>query len=254
MRKKTRPSATRRMHRSLGAGAAAFVIFMVLSGLAINHSTGLGLDQHHVSQPFLLRWYGLKGPDQIRSFPVGDNWVSLAGSQLYFNDRAISSITGGVGAVWGGDILVVAGDEELLLLDPDGNLVERIPWGSIGEAPIKSIGLLKDESVIVRTEHHTWVADAQLLNWQQAGDAPTTPLWSSASPAPEPLQETITHQYRGDGLSLERVLLDFHSGRIFGFIGVIVYDLLALAVGFLAISGLIFWLRGRRNGNGNGNQ
>ena len=31
-----------------------------------------------------------------------------------------------------------------------------------------------------------------------------------------------------------------------------VYDLLALAVAFLAISGLIFWLRGRRNGKQNG--
>jgi len=51
---------------------------------------------------------------------------------------------------------------------------------------------------------------------------------------------------------MERLLLDFHSGRIFGPVGVLVYDLLALAVGFMAISGLVLWFRGRRNGNGNG--
>ena len=105
---------------------------------------------------------------------------------------------------------------------------------------------------MVRTSHQLWLADAQLLSWQQAGATTAIPVWSSPGTAPENLQQAITHQYRGDGLSLERVLLDFHSGRIFGSIGVVVYDLLALAVGFLAISGLIFWLRSRRNGNGNG--
>ena len=49
-------------------------------------------------------------------------------------------------------------------------------------------------------------------------------------------------------MSLERLLLDLHSGRFFGSAGVLVYDVLALAIGFLAISGLILWIRGRRNG------
>jgi len=248
-RKKPQASTTRRMHRSLGAGAAVFVIFMVMSGLAINHSNGLGLDKRHVSQAFLLGWYGLEGPDQILSFSVGGEWISFAGSQLYYNDSAISTVTNGVGVVSSGDMLIVAGSDELLLLDPNGRLIERIPWGSNGEAPTESIGLLADGGVVVKTSHQLWLADAQLLSWQQAGATTAIPVWSSPGTAPENLQQAITHQYRGDGLSLERVLLDFHSGRIFGSIGVVVYDLLALAVGFLAISGLIFWLRGRRNGN-----
>ncbi len=62
------------------------------------------------------------------------------------------------------------------------------------------------------------------------------------------LQQAITRVYRGEGLSLERLLLDLHSGRIFGSIGVLVYDLLALALGFLSISGLVLWFRSRRNG------
>ena len=93
-----------------------------------------------------------------------------------------------------------------------------------------------------------WLADADLLNWQQTEESITAPLWSSSEPTPDKLQQSITHKYRGEGLSLERVLLDLHSGRIFGTIGVLVYDLLALALGFLSISGLILWLRSRRNG------
>jgi hypothetical protein len=250
-RKKPRTSTTRRLHRSLGAGAAVFVIFMVLSGLAINHSNGLDLNQRHVSQPLLLDWYGLEGPDQIRSFVTGINWVSFAGSQLYFNDKAVTDITGGVGIVTTPDMLVVAGREELLLLDFKGRLIEQIPWGLQGEGPIESIGLLADGRVIIRTPLQLWIADTQLLSWQPVEGKVRTPAWSFPGPAPVALQQAITRHYRGHGLSLERLILDFHSGRIFGTIGVFIYDLLALAVGFLAISGLVFWLRSRRNGNGN---
>ncbi len=246
-RKKKKASTMRRLHRPVGAGAAIFVIFMVLSGIAINHSGGLGLDKRHLSQPFLLSWYGLDGPEQIHSFAVGNDWLSFAGSQLYLNDMPVETISNGVGAVINGDLLVAAGSDELLLLDQAGQLIERSPWGPPGADVIESIGVFADGTVVVQSARQLWVTDAELLNWQPAEDTNITPRWSSSEPVPLNLHEAITQQYRGNGPSLERVLLDFHSGRIFGSIGILVYDLLALAVGFLAISGVILWLRGRRN-------
>ena len=251
-RKKLQNSLVRRLHRSLGAGTAIFIIFMVLSGLVINHSNGLGLDQRHVSQPFVLNWYGLEEPENIRSFALGNDWLSFAGSQLYLNGAPVPGLSSGVGAVSSHDMLIAAGSEELLLLDHDGRLIERSPWGPPGAGPIESIGLLADGIVVVKSVGQLWLADAELLNWQRAEDTNVNPIWAFSEPAPGVLREAITRQYRGDGLSLERVLLDIHSGRIFGSIGILVYDLLALAIAFLAISGLIFWLRGRRNGKQNG--
>lgn len=246
--KKRAASKARRLHRTLGVGAAFFVFFMVLSGLVINHSNGLGLDQRHVSQSSLLGWYGLGAPDDIDSFEVGDNWLSFAGSQLYLNDKPVTTISGGVGAVLSANLLVVAGSDELLLLDREGTVVERLSWATIGMVPVESIGLDENDNVRVKSAGQLWLADAELLNWQRTDDF-TTPLnWSISKTAPESLQEAITGQYRGDGLTLERVLLDFHSGRIFGPVGVFVYDLLAMALGFLSISGLLLWFRGRRNG------
>ncbi len=238
----------RRLHRSIGAGAAIFVFFMVLSGLLINHSNGLGLDQRHVSQPFLLGWYGLGKPDNIRSYAVGDNWLSFAGSQLYLNDKSVATISDGAGAVSVGEILIAASSDELLLLDQKGNLVERILWSPIAMAPIDSIGLNANATVTVKSSGQLWLADTDLLNWQRVGETTVTPQWSTSEPAPETLQQAITRVYRGKGLSLERVLLDLHSGRIFGNIGTIIYDLLAISIGFLSISGLVLWFRGRRNG------
>jgi len=251
-RKKPQSSLVRRLHRSLGAGTAVFIIFMVLSGLTINHSNGLGLDQRHVSQPFVLNWYGLGEPENIRSFALGNNWLSFAGSQLYLNANSVPGLSNGIGAVSSHEMLIVAGSEELILLDNDGRLIERLPWGPPGAGPIESIGMLADGIVVVKSAGQLWLADADLLNWQRAEGTNVKPTWAHSEPAPGVLREAITRHYRGDGLSLERVLLDLHSGRIFGSVGILVYDLLALAVAFLAISGLIFWLRGRRNGKQNG--
>jgi hypothetical protein len=247
-RKKRTASTMRRLHRSIGAGAAIFVFFMVLTGLVINHSNGLGLDQRHVSQPFLLGWYGLGKPENIQSYAVGDDWLSFAGSQLYLNDNSVATISDGAGAVSLGELLIAAGSDELLLLDQQGNLVERIPWSPIGTAPIDSIGLNANATVTVKSSGQLWMADTDLLNWQRTGETTVTVQWSTSEPAPEQLQQAITRVYRGEGLSLERVLLDLHSGRIFGSAGVLVYDLIALGLGFLSISGLVLWFRSRRNG------
>ena len=50
-RKKRKASTLRRLHRSIGAAAVVFVLFIVISGIAINHSHGLGLDRKYVSHP-----------------------------------------------------------------------------------------------------------------------------------------------------------------------------------------------------------
>jgi len=251
-RNNSQSSVTRRWHRFFGAGSAVFVVFMVLSGLSLNHSHSMSLDQRHVSHPFLLGWYGLGEPENFRSFAVDSDWLSFAGSQLYLNGSAVASISDGIGVVRNGGLLIAASRDELLLLDRDGNLIERQPWGPPGAGRIDSIGQLENGAVVVKAAQQLWLADAEMLKWQLSEGFNTTLSWSSAGTVPKALRQAIVRQYRGNGLSLERILLDFHSGRIFGSAGVIIYDILALAVGFLAISGLVLWLRSRRNGNRNG--
>ncbi len=247
-KKKKPASATRRLHRAFGAAAALFVLFMVLTGVAINHANGLGLDRKQVTFSTLLDWYGLDEPEYLLSFGLGDAWISFAGSQLFFNEQPVATVNGAAGAVSAGGLLVAASSDELLLLDPDGALVERLPWASIDPQPIRMIGQTSENNVVVRSGDRLWTADADLLHWRQYADSSSNLRWASPQPATDALQQAIGRAYRGQGLNLERVLLDLHSGRIFGPAGVLVYDLLALTLGFLAISGLVLWFRGRRNG------
>jgi hypothetical protein len=246
--RKRKTSLARRLHRSLGAFAALFVLFMVASGIVINHSNDMGLDQRPVSQPLLLDWYGLDKPAFIYSFAADRHWVSFAGSQLYLNGESVSAISNGIGAIASGELLIAAGSDELLLLNADGRLIERIAWVGADAGPVEAIGSLPNGVVAVRSMQRVWLSNTDLINWQKLNDTSIRPQWSFSTPAPEEIQQAITKHYRGDKLNLEQLLLDLHSGRIFGTIGILIYDLLALAVGFLAISGMILWLRGRRNG------
>lgn len=247
IRKKKRKSLTRRLHRTIGASAALFVLIIVLSGLALNHSDDFGLSETHVTSSFLSQWYGLGGDGDIRSYPAGDHWLSIAGTQLYFDDRPVASLVDAVGAVSGGEILLAAGGSELILLDRQGRLIEKMAWEHPG--PIVSVGRLPDGTPALGTASGTWVADEQFLHWRPAIADGADPAWSVATPAPAEITEAVSGQYRGRGLSLERLLLDLHSGRIFGSFGRLFFDAVAVAIGFLAVSGLIVWFRGRKNGN-----
>jgi uncharacterized iron-regulated membrane protein len=136
-------------------------------------------------------------------------------------------------------------------LDVD-TMIERLPWAEPGTGLIDAIGHHETGELVVRSAGQVWMADAQLLEWKQLEPAPDTSSCSFPQEAPAALQKTILQQYSGKGLSLERLLLDAHSGRIFGPLGVIIYDLIALSLGSLALSGLVLWWRVRRNGQRNG--
>jgi hypothetical protein len=251
-RRKRKSSATRRWHRLFGAGAALFLTFLVISGLVLNHSHSLGLAKRHLTPSFLLSWYGLGEPKEIRSFELGNDWLSFAGSQVYLNNRAVGTIVDGVAAIAAGGLLVIAGKQELLLFDTQGNLVERQTWSPPGGGTVEALGRKKTGAVLIRSNGELWQADREMLTWNSHEGAENPVQWSTPAKAPDSLRQEITEHYRGDSLSLERFLLDIHSGRFFGPVGVLIYDLIALALGFLAISGLVLWARGRRNGRRNG--
>lgn len=61
---------------------------------------------------------------------------------------------------------------------------------------------------------------------------------------PPDVPQDMAEQYRGKGITLERLILDIHSGNIIGLPGKIISDLAALAIIFLCLSGLYnLWKR-----------
>ena len=69
------------------------------------------------------------------------------------------------------------------------------------------------------------------------------PVWATHVNATKEELNFAQKQYRSRFLNWERVILDAHSGRLFGNIGVIFMDIVAIMLILLSISGIYIWLR-----------
>jgi len=230
-------------HRWIGLLSAAFVILLSVTGLALNHTEELALDSAHVQSPALLDWYGIHAPTEITAFSAGGITVSAVGRRVYADAEQIASIDSPlIGAVYYSDLLVLATADKLLLLTREGELVEEMGAAAGIPANIRSIGITGDKRLVVGTANGFHRADSELLAWQAIARPDTH--WSEPVTLDPAQLMALQASYRGNGLPVERVILDLHSGRILGPWGVYLMDGAAIVFLLLAFSGI--WLWGKR--------
>ena len=239
---------TATLHRRLGMGAALFVLVLALSGLLLNHTETLALDQRQVNSPLLLNWYGIELPDQVRHFSSSNNHISQLGEQLYFNGQPLQESRQPLMGIHSNEQLtVIALSNTLLLLSNDGQLLERIDTLPQGMSAIDAVGSDAQGNIHIRQGEQIIGADNDLLSWQHS-DPSHNINWSQPSPVAAAYITNITESYRQQTLDYERVLLDLHSGRLFGRWGPYVMDGAALAMLVLAVTGFKRgWQRSTQN-------
>ncbi|HEC18994.1 MAG TPA: hypothetical protein ENI97_06580 [Gammaproteobacteria bacterium] len=235
-------------HRRIGVTVALFVILLTVTGIIINHGHGLGLDKSYVQNRLLLDWYGIRAPAAGDAYRVDDHWVVQLGERVYLASAdKITELPGNGGALRGavtlGEVFVIAREGELILLTPEGETIERI--GNAGGLPagLQNIGV-ENGALVLKAAHGLYTTDDSFLDWQhtEIGGKP----WQQPQALPEPIYQRLAARYRGHGLTLERTLLDLHSGRILGDWGVWLMDAAALAMLLLALSGVWVWWRRQR--------
>lgn len=89
-------------------------------------------------------------------------------------------------------------------------------------------------------------ADADFLRWTPRREGADDVGWSLPVQLDIDQRRALAEQYRARILPYERVLLDVHSGRIFGRYGPSVMDAAALLMVFLAGTGVLIWLKRKR--------
>lgn len=241
-----------RWHRSFGVIASLFVILLVSTGLLLNHTDQLELDQSFVSSSLLLDWYNIAPPADPVSYATENHRLSQLGGRLYIGERElINNAEPLLGAVEMQEELIVALQGQLLILDQQGELLEKLGGAEGVPTGMKRIGLapLADNTLesrlVVEGSHGNYLADLDSLHWEE--EFPPALLkgmqWSVSSAISETLQEKLYKAYRGKGLSLERVVLDLHSGRLLGPVGVLLIDVAAVLFLILAITGVWMWAK-----------
>lgn len=248
-------SPLKKWHSRLGLTAAIFVLALALTGFLLNHVADWRLDDRLISSPFVLEWYGISQPHQMRSFAVAEQFISKVGEEVFLNTREVAHCSGelrGAVALLSGKMLVIACENELFLLDQNHEMIERLGISQGLPSPLRRIGIHNTELVLaIGSDSHPDVmgADVDNLLWTPlSGDAGAV-LWSVSVPTPPALADLLGKHFVGEGISVERLLLDIHSGRIVGGWGVYLVDLMAILFVVLAVTGCLLWYRqGRQQG------
>ncbi len=226
-----------KLHRYIGLASAIVLIMLAVTGIALNHTEELKLDSNMVQSPTLLDWYGIKPPDKLTAFATKNHWLSQINQQLYFDESPLlktQSLI--VGAIETDEFIVVALNNTLILLSLDGEIIEQNPYKDV-----QHIGLNDQLSITLQSNNFTRYSDDGLLSWKTQNDKNI--IWSTPGPTPESLRKNIQNKFRSTILPMERLLLDLHSGRIFGAIGVFIVDLCGVFLIILALSGTAIWLK-----------
>ncbi len=234
-------------HRYLGLTVALFALILATTGLALNHTDRLRLDDRHVQLAPLLDWYGIEAPAQATSFSAGGHTLSLLGERLFFDSRMMPGEYGRlIGVAPWHDLLIVAVDEQILLLAPDGELVERLTAKDGVPAGMQAIGTDDRGRITIRAAHGLYQPDDDLLDWLHPERRDIRVRWAQASDLGPERKAALDRRYLAEALPWERVLLDLHSGRILGPAGPWLMDAAAVILILLALSGTFIWLKRSR--------
>lgn len=230
----------------MGILSAFFVIVLSLSGLTLHHVALFGLDSNFIGSSALLGWYDIEVPDITISYSADDNQLALIGEAIYFNEERVAGdfpdLRGFVDADFG---YLGATSNQLLLLNADGQTIEILGGVHGVPAGITSLAISSEGEILVQQRANIFLADLESLSWELMSISASQIDWSVASdPRPE-LSAVIASSYGDSLLSWERLILDIHSGRVFGGFGAVLVDLMALLFVFMAATGVWIWSRKR---------
>jgi len=214
------------------------VIVVAVTGVLINHAPSLDLRQISVDAPIVMERYGLVPDQPPVSYLVQGAWVTWLDGSLFVNTSlVVERADSGVGAALGGSVIAAAAPDQILLVTFDGILVERIPSHAL-PGKVSAITGADSGGVIIETNNGVFASDGEFLQWTPM-DVDVEVGWSAAQPLPADLYQGVLQEFGGAGVSLDRILLDIHTGRFFGAWMPYVFDIAAITLLFLAISGVI---------------
>jgi len=224
-----------------------FVLLLSVTGIALNHSNEWGLDRHYVRWNWAASALGIQAPEPSSSFADYGHRVTLLGRRTYFDKTEIDyEAEALIGLVMLKPLAIVATPHSILLLSEDGKLVQRIDLTAELPVPVNRIGRL-DRQPVFETAGGLFVADADVTEFEPWSEEHKPDVTWSSTIDPEPGEILILQDlYLSRSVTVEHLLLEIHSGRIFAVTAPLLLDLVAVGLIVLGFSGLGVWRSGRQ--------
>ena len=232
----------RSWHRRLGLFSSLFVIWLALSGLLLNHSDKIGLNTVFSNGPLVKALYGLGSESdvEVKGYQFVDYYFVLD-DRFYQNKKSELTCHGGIkNAVQFSGQLVFLCEESLLLFSSEGQFVDKIAL-SLLAVKVDDVAIVQDQNqqqgfiIISGNKHFRLDLLSLALTPLQQKPQINSPLSKQNIP---PQVFAHVENNRFEGISIEKIILDAHSGRLFGNGGVYLVDLFALIFVIMAISGI----------------
>ena len=233
-------SLLRTAHRWLGLSLAFFVLFLSVTGLALNHGETWQLDKKTI--PSWLASLYIETPD-LTGFKVTEGLVYQAGHTLYLSEHAVTSCSETlIGAAEISGLIITACEGELLAFLGSGQLVERLGAAHGVPSPITRLAMnphMEGAFVFVGNDEGWYRYNMEELSSESILVSDESMM--QASPAEIPANLAL-----GGAITWERLILDLHAGRWPGFSSTWFLDAVAGLLIVLALSGIGIYFRPQR--------
>jgi hypothetical protein len=232
---KHRRHFARKWHRWLGLLAALPVLWLAVSGLMLNHAAGLGLNERMVSSPWILRHYNQLPEGNPSAFRIGDRLVTGWNKELFLDHRLLPLQGELIGAIAYKGQLAIATPEKIALFDGSDEMLLELDELSLPGTPIQAIQVV-DDKIHLKVKDQTYFLSEDFFTAERSvQDITAVPPKELSNEEQSDLAEAIRTRR---SMPLSRVILDAHSGSLFGWPGWIITDLAALGLIILTLLGL----------------
>ena len=234
------------IHRWAGIVLLLPLVVACVTGMILNHTVDLDLSNRHTSAQWIQKRYGMNLEGEPVAYGLeGKAYAAIWDGQIFYNSSIIDDSAPLVGAVPLRDGTAVVTASTVHYYGLDGELIETISSTSLPATPISRAGRTHDLTLVFETPTDTFTGDENLISFAASPEGQET-TWSTVVTPSESDMKAWKTAYSGDGVPLDRVILDIHSGRFFGTIGKWIYDITVIGVLILSATGFVLFLKSRR--------
>ena len=232
------------VHKFTGIAVCIFLIHLSITGIFLNHTEDLGLDEKYTDSPMILALYNISMPDKEESFLVDNHFISRFGNQVFLDNQPVfKSEVPIIGAIIFNQMLVIAIENELVLLTEDGELIEKLTTANGVPVNIQKLGAF-NSLLFLKTSNQVWESNDEGQEWRVSDSSFNE--WSNEVVMPDEKTQQVKSYFLGKGVSLEQFFLDLHNGNIIKGFGKWILDIIAIFLLLISISGVWIWLRKKR--------
>jgi hypothetical protein len=229
-----------KFHKIIGLFVCLVLIHLSVTGIALNHTNKLNLNQTKISWDWLLNAYGISVPETKIAFSVEGKIFHLTNSQIFMNTQSIMRSNDMlVGVINFDNQFIVSTNNSIISINKSGDFIKKIKLPENSLRKINKIGSYSD-GIIIEINEIKFMSDKNLENWVPKKNSGAV-KWSTKISIPADMNNQIKTYYVGEGITIEQIILDLHSGVIFKSAGKFFMDIIALLLIFMSVSGVWIW-------------